>query len=198
MNHYFTNNDNIKSELRLLNYNFNDIKFSFYSDNGVFSKNKIDFGTKLLIDTFLRNVKEKNKNILDVGCGYGIIGIVVSKVNDSFSDLVDVNRRCIHLAKRNIELNKVECNTFISNVYENVDKLYDYVITNPPIRTGKENVKKILLNAPLKENGQLWCVIRKEQGAKSYINILKEKYNVSVVEKEKGFYIIMAKKTIDI
>lgn len=198
MNHYFTNNDNLKSELKLLNYSFNDYKFSFYSDNGVFSKNKIDFGTKLLINMFLTNVKEKNKNILDVGCGYGIIGIVVGKVNDSFSTLVDVNKRCIHLTKRNIELNKVKGKAFISDAYENVDEMYDYVLTNPPIRTGKEKVKEILLNAPLKDNGELWCVIRKEQGAKSYINCLKEKYNVNIVKKEKGFYIIMAKKTIDI
>ena len=143
---------------------------------------------------FLENNSFKEKDILDVGCGYGIIGIVVSKVNDSFSDLIDVNKRCIHLAKRNIEVNKVKASAFLSNIYENVSKKYDYVITNPPIRIGKDNVLNILLNAPLKENGELWCVIRKEQGAKSYIKLLSEKYSVKVLEKKKGFYIIMAKK----
>ncbi len=194
MNHYFTNNEDLKSELRLLKYNYKDYKFSFYSDNGVFSKEKIDFGTDLLLKVFLENNSFKEKDILDVGCGYGIIGIVVSKVNDSFSDLIDVNKRCIHLAKRNIEVNKVKASAFLSNIYENVSKKYDYVITNPPIRIGKDNVLNILLNAPLKENGELWCVIRKEQGAKSYIKLLSEKYSVKVLEKKKGFYIIMAKK----
>ena len=198
MNHYFTNNEDLKSELRLLKYNYKDYEFSFYSDNGVFSKEKIDFGTDLLLKVFLENNSFKEKDILDVGCGYGIIGIVVSKVNDSFSDLIDVNKRCIHLAKRNIEVNKVKASAFLSNIYENVSKKYDYVITNPPIRIGKDNVLNILLNAPLKENGELWCVIRKEQGAKSYIKLLSEKYSVKVLEKKKGFYIIMAKKTIDI
>lgn len=194
MNHYFTNNEDLKSELRLLKYNYKDYEFSFYSDNGVFSKEKIDFGTDLLLKVFLENNSFKEKDILDVGCGYGIIGIVVSKVNDSFSDLIDVNKRCIHLAKRNIEVNKVKASAFLSNIYENVSKKYDYVITNPPIRIGKDNVLNILLNAPLKENGELWCVIRKEQGAKSYIKLLSEKYSVKVFEKKKGFYIIMAKK----
>lgn len=194
MNHYFTNNEDLKSELRLLKYNYKDYKFSFYSDNGVFSKEKIDFGTDLLLKVFLENNSFKEKDILDVGCGYGIIGIVVSKVNDSFSDLIDVNKRCIHLAKRNIEVNKVKASAFLSDIYENVSKKYDYVITNPPIRIGKDNVLNILLNAPLKENGELWCVIRKEQGAKSYIKLLSEKYSVKVLEKKKGFYIIMAKK----
>ena len=194
MNHYFTNNEDLKSELRLLKYNYKDYEFSFYSDNGVFSKEKIDFGTDLLLKVFLENNSFKEKDILDVGCGYGIIGIVVSKVNDSFSDLIDVNKRCIHLAKRNIEVNKVKASAFLSNIYENVSKKYDYVITNPPIRIGKDNVLNILLNAPLKENGELWCVIRKEQGAKSYIKLLSEKYSVKVIEKKKGFYIIMAKK----
>ena len=194
MNHYFTNNEDLKSELRLLKYNYKDYEFSFYSDNGVFSKEKIDFGTDLLLKVFLENNSFKEKDILDVGCGYGIIGIVVSKVNDSFSDLIDVNKRCIHLAKRNIEVNKVKASAFLSNIYENVSKKYDYVITNPPIRIGKDNVLNILLNAPLKENGELWCVIRKEQGAKSYIKLLSEKYSVKVLEKKTGFYIIMAKK----
>ena len=193
MNHYFTNNEDLKSELRLLKYNYKDYEFSFYSDNGVFSKEKIDFGTDLLLKMFLENNSFKEKDILDVGCGYGIIGIVVSKVNDSFSDLIDVNKRCIHLARRNIEVNKVKASAFLSDIYENVSKKYDYVITNPPIRIGKDNVLNILLNAPLKENGELWCVIRKEQGAKSYIKLLSEKYSVKVLEKKKGFYIIMAK-----
>ena len=192
MNHYFTNNEDLKSELRLLKYNYKDYEFSFYSDNGVFSKEKIDFGTDLLLKVFLENNSFKEKDILDVGCGYGIIGIVVSKVNDSFSDLIDVNKRCIHLAKRNIEVNKVKASAFLSDIYENVSKKYDYVITNPPIRIGKDNVLNILLNAPLKENGELWCVIRKEQGAKSYIKLLSEKYSVKVLEKKKAFYILMA------
>lgn len=193
MNHYFTNNDNLKSELRTLKYNFKDYNFTFYSDNGVFSKDKIDFGTKLLLETFLENTKENNQRILDVGCGYGILGIVISKVNDSFSVLIDVNKRCLHLSKRNVDLNKCNCEVIMSDCYENIKDVFDIVITNPPIRTGKENVKKILLNAPINKNGELWTVIRKDQGAKSFVKIMEAKYKVEIIKKYKGFYVIKAK-----
>lgn len=193
MNHYFTNNDNLKSELRTLKYNYEDYSFTFYSDNGVFSKNKIDFGTKLLLETFLENKNDKNQKILDVGCGYGILGIVISKVNDSFSTLIDVNKRCLHLSKRNVELNKSNCEVILSDCYENINDNFDVVITNPPIRTGKENVSKILLNAPINKDGELWTVIRKDQGAKSFVKIMEKKYDVEIVKKYKGFYIIKAK-----
>lgn len=84
LEHYFTNNENLKSEIRTLSYSYRNHEFLFSSDNGVFSKDKLDFGSKLLIDTFLKNESRKKLDILDVGCGYGFIGITVSYFLDSF------------------------------------------------------------------------------------------------------------------
>ena len=141
MTHYFTN-DNIESNIKERLVKVKDNTFSFYTDNGVFSKRGLDFGSRSLIDTVLD--MDIHGNILDIGCGYGVIGIILSsffnnKINSV--SMVDVNLRAIHLTKMNIKENKVNnCNAFVSNVYENIDKKYDFIITNPPIRAGKDIV----------------------------------------------------------
>lgn len=195
MEHYFTNNENLKSELREINYTYKKEDFKFISDNGVFSKDKIDFGSRLLVETYLEKNEKNNLNVLDVGCGYGFIGIVLSKVLSSKVDMIDINNRAIHLTEKNIKLNKVNAKAFISNAYENIQTKYDLIITNPPIRAGKKTVLNILKNAKnfLLENGQLWLVIRKDQGAKSILKDLNLLYETTLVKKSKGFYIISAK-----
>lgn len=195
MEHYFTNDPYLKSELRTVNYKRKDHDFSFISDNGVFAKDKIDYGSAFLIDTLIDNNDIEINNILDVGCGYGFIGIVLSKVLNCSVDMIDVNKRAIHLAEMNIKENKVECNAFLSNVYENVQKKYDIVITNPPIRAGKSIVTDILMNAKthLNSNGKLWFVMRKDHGVKSMIKLLEKEFETTIIAKSKGFYVVKAK-----
>ena len=108
----------------------------------------------------------------------------------------DINKRALQLKKKNIDINKIEGEVIESNAYENITSTYDLIVTNPPIRAGKKQVYNILDNASnhLKNNGELWFVIRKEQGAKSTIEHLKERYQVNIMERSKGFFIIMAKK----
>ena len=193
MGHYFTNNENLKSELRSINYNLLNTSFVFFTDNGVFSKSSIDFGSKLLIEEYLKN-SNNNLEILDVGCGYGVIGITLSKLTNSYVEMIDINKRSVHLTKMNIDKNKVNANTFVSDIYENITKKYDIIITNPPIRAGKKVYMTILNDAKnhLKENGELWFVIRKEQGAKTVAEKLEEIYNITLIEKYKGYYIYCA------
>lgn len=194
MEHYFTNNDNLKSQLHTIIYKRGDDFMKFTSDLGVFSKDKVDFGSNLLIDTYIKHGR-KNVTLLDLGCGYGIIGIVLAKYMQTKSSLVDINKRAIHLTSMNIKNNGVDAKTFESDIYANVSDKYDVIITNPPIRTGKTSVLQFLTGAKehLKKNGELWFVIRKDQGAKSIIKILEATYKVEVLEKSKGFFIIVAK-----
>lgn len=194
MEHYFTNNDNLKSELRTITYKYDLYDFSFVSDNGVFSKNKIDLGSISLVESILKH-KSVYHNMLDVGCGYGFIGITLSKVLNIPATMVDINKRALHLCEMNIKTNKVDAEVFISSIYENVTEKYDLIVTNPPIRTGKNTVLSFLIDAKkhLSENGELWFVIRKDQGAKSIAKSINEIYDLSLVEKNKGFYVFKAK-----
>ena len=192
LEHYFTNNENLKSEIRTISYHYQGHDFFFLTDYGVFSKSKVDYGSKILLETILKNETRKKMEILDVGCGYGFLGIVLSYQLDSKATMCDVNQRALQLAKKNIEKNKVKADTLQSDTYENITDEYDMIITNPPIRAGKETVLKILLEAKkyLREKGHLWFVIRKDQGAKSILKEVEKVANTEIIEKSKGFYVM--------
>lgn len=193
MAHYFTDNSNLRSVLRKIDYENKGYVFTFLSDNGVFSKNKIDYASELLVNTIIKNTKNCD-DILDVGCGYGFIGITLSKMLNSHVTMVDVNNRAIHLALENIKKNKINGEAFNSDIYENITGKYNLIVSNPPIRAGKNTVLNILRNAKdyLKDNGVLWFVINKNQGAKSIIKELEDIYKIHIKERSKGFYVIMA------
>ena len=190
MSHYFENDNNLVSEIKPFNINIDDNSFVFNTDNGVFSKGELDFGTNLLIKNVLKlNV---SGDILDLGCGYGAIGIILSKLTKSNVTMSDVNKRAIHLTKMNGKKNNVSIKVIESDGYENITDMFDYVISNPPIRVGKKALYKLLLDTKehLKENGKLIIVVRKEQGAMSLIKDMSNDYKVEVIDKEKGFFII--------
>lgn len=189
--HYFTNNADLKSETRLIHYNYGDGSIEFTSDLGVFSKDKLDYGSRLLIETYIEKGRS-DIDLLDVGCGYGFIGISLAKIKNAKSTMVDVNKRAVHLAKMNIKNNKIEHATaFESNIYESVEGLYDVVITNPPIRTGRETVLTFLRDSKkfLKPGGELWFVMRKDQGALTVAKKLEDLYKIEIIAKSKGFFI---------
>ena len=190
MGQYFTN-ENLPSNIRRTECFVLGNKFTFLTDNGVFSKDGLDFGSRLLLETI--PLEEVGGKILDMGCGYGVFGIVLGKLTSCDVDMVDVNLRAIHLAKMNIEENKVKnVNVFESNVYQNIKSKYSVIVTNPPIRAGKKIVYDIVMNAKdyLEKDGKLFLVIRKEQGAKSLIVDLEKIYTIEVLKKKKGFFII--------
>ena len=194
---YFDNNVNLKSELRVLNYKYENYNLKFYSDLGVFSKDKIDEGSKLLLETYIKYGK-KEKKILDVGCGIGFLGISLNKIMGASVDMIDINNRALHLTKMNLKENKAEGNVFISNIYENVKDVYDVIITNPPIRAGKKVYLTIINEAfnHLTKDDELWFVMRTNHGVKTVIKNLKNLADVKVLEKNCGFYVVFAKKTL--
>ena len=196
MAQYFDNlnlpSKKVKTECFILNR-----KFIFYTDNGVFSKDGLDFGSRLLLESI--PLEEVGGKVLDMGCGYGVLGIVVNKITSCYVDMVDVNLRAMHLANINIKENGCSnINVFESNTYSNINSKYTSIITNPPIRAGKQIVYDIVMNAKdyLEDNGKLFLVIRKEQGAKSLIRDLEKVYQVDILNKKKGFYILKCSKLI--
>jgi 16S rRNA (guanine1207-N2)-methyltransferase len=191
MSHYFTN-DEIKSNEKIYVTKINDIELKFYTDNGVFSKNKLDFGTRTLLENL--EIDRFRGKILDFGCGIGPIGIYLSLKTKEKIDMIDINKRSISLAIKNSKLNNANTNIFESNIYEKINKKYDFIVSNPPIRVGNEVLYKILFEAKehLNENGELWIVINKDQGAKTITKKLEQFYDVTIVEKNKGFYVIKA------
>jgi ribosomal protein L11 methyltransferase (prmA) len=195
MAHYFENDDTLKSKERQILVKINNINFSFLTDYGVFSKNGLDFGTRTLLETL--DTSKISGKVLDFGCGYGPIGIYIAKTTNSEVHMIDINRRVLGLARKNVSLNHVNVNIYESNIYEKVTEQFDYIISNPPIRVGKEILYKILFEAKehLKENGELWIVVNKDQGAKSLVKDLEKEYSVEIKNKKKGFYIIQCLKT---
>ena len=196
MPHYFSeNNDTLKSNPKEIAFSVNDTNLKFNTDIGVFSKGNLDRGTKVLLD-FL-TIEDSDKKILDLGCGYGVIGIYLAKKYQLDVDMIDVNKRAIELTKKNIDLNSVNANVFQSDGFSNVDSKYDFIITNPPIRAGKKVYYKFFEESAnfLKEEGRLLLVINKKHGAMSAIKFLKTIYlAVEIVGKDKGFNVISCKK----
>lgn len=196
--HYYSRTQNVNSDPNYWNFTLKGNTIRFKTDNGVFSKKEVDFGSRLLIETY--TLPDLDGDILDVGCGYGPIGISIAKTSPNrMVHMVDVNLRAIELAEENARQNGVEN----VRIYES-DRLlrakgqkFASILTNPPIRAGKKVVHDIFEQSYecLVPNGELWVVIQKKQGAPSAIAKLEEFFKeVNVVEKKKGYFIIQAKK----
>ena len=195
MSQYFDNDKNIKSERKIIKFNFDNKVFSIYSDNGVFSKDRFDYGTRVLLNSV--DIDKLFGNVLDLGCGLGVVGIILGTFNKGINiDMVDINERAIDLAKNNLVLNNIKANVFVSDIYSNIDNKYDFIITNPPIRAGKNVIRGFLLGSYdyLKDDGILYFVMRKDHGVKSMIKELSVKFNTSIVNKDKGFYVVLCTK----
>ena len=137
MKHYFTDNTDLKSEQSQFVFRYQKYDLLFTSDNGVFSKSMIDYGSRVLLD----NIKITNeKTLLDVGCGYGTFGICLNKVYSQLNvDMVDVNDRAIELAQLNAKNNNIQANIYKSYVYENVQGSYDVIVQK---KQGAPSAKK--------------------------------------------------------
>lgn len=197
--HYYTQKPEVESNPKYWDYTLRGRNFRFKSDNGVFSKNEIDFGTRLLIETFTLN-EELQGDILDVGCGYGPIGLsIAASYPDKKIEMIDINSRAVELAKENAELNHIQ-----NIVIHESDRLEEVtstslsaILTNPPIRAGKKVVHAILAEScqRLIPGGMLWVVIQKKQGAPSAMDKMEQLFgNVEVAAKNRGYFILVSKK----
>ncbi len=196
MPQYFDNDERIISSKRLINFKVGGAWYELYSDNGIFSKKGLDKGSKLLIETLLP--LDLGDYVLDLGCGYGPIGITLALNKENLRVLMsDINKRALSLSLDNIERyhlgNRVKA--IESNIYESIKDKFTSIVTNPPIRAGNKVLKEIYLGAKshLIKGGSLYLVIRKSQGANSTLKFLKENYEtVNIVNKANGYYILKA------
>lgn len=193
MSHYFINDPTLNHETKIIDVQIKGTSFRFYTDRGVFSKDGIDFGSKLLLETL--EFKGSEKIIIDVGCGYGPMGIYVAKMcPKATTHMIDVNDRALDLAKQNASLNSVN-NTQIyqSDLFDHIDFNADLIIANPPIRAGKKTVFQLYEQAQkhLNKQGRFVIVIQKKQGAPSTVEKLKELFShVEILTRDKGYWII--------
>ena len=200
MRHYFIAENHKESDYFSFTENVEGKNFTFNSCNDVFSKNCVDYGTKVLIKTIIKNSSKFTGSILDVGCGYGALSIVLEKyLNNSKFTLIDVNSTAVELANKNKVTNKslnIE-QIFISDLYSNVNSTFDHIISNPPIKTGKQVLIDLITQGYelLNKNGSMTLVIKKNYGADSAKKLMESIFgNAEVLERDKGYYILYSKK----
>ena len=199
MSHYYKYDPTLKSNKKDISYTFKGEVVHLVSDSGVFSKERVDFGTNVLLNSLSDELLDKSKTILDVGCGYGAIGVCIAKKYPNKNVLmIDINDRCVELVLENINNNKLNnAKALKSNVYQNIVGEFDLIISNPPIRAGKDVVFEVVSGAKphLTQGGALIVVIQKKQGAPSLEKKMQEVYgNCDIVSKEKGYYILKSER----
>lgn len=197
--HYYTKDPKVRSDRKTISWSLRGKTLHFTTDAGVFSKGGVDFGSQLLIESFL--MPDVDGDVLDVGCGYGPIGLTIATLYPERQiQMVDVNERAIALSQENAAQNHVQ-NTKIypsNGLLAVKDSNFAAILTNPPIRAGKDVVFSFYEDSftKLRSGGELWVVIQKKQGAPSSAKHLEEFFgNVSVVAKRKGYYILKAIKS---
>ena len=194
---YYEDNQDLSHYFQTLTVELLGQSMRFKTDRGVFSKNGIDYGSRVLLENYQ---PESAKSLLDVGCGYGTLGLTLAKKFDLDVTMVDVNSRALDLCRQNAIDNAVSNSKIeLSNIYESVSEKYDAIISNPPIRAGKEVVHEILAGAfgHLNDGGHLTIVIQKKQGAPSAQKKMEEVFgNCQLVARDKGYFILRSYKNI--
>lgn len=190
MEQYFSQNPTSKHDLKECRYSFCDHQFTFITDSGVFSKGEVDRGSDIL----LHSLPSLHGDVLDMGCGYGLIGIVIKKCYPDCNVVsIDINQRAVNLTRQNALRNHVALECLQNDGLSSLGKSFDYALINPPIRAGKETVYRLFneIRASLSRKGKLFIVIRTKQGAKSAVEYLKTLFHaVNTIEIKSGYRIL--------
>ncbi len=198
MSHYYDQTPDSVSKERLISFEVCGHKISLYTDNGVFSKSRVDEGSLLLLKTIIP--LHLSGRILDLGAGYGTLGLSIAVASqEARVDLADVNTRALSLCEKNAKLLKVDqrVTCLQSDIYSNIEGPYDSIVVNPPIRAGKKVTYQMYEGAKqhLSDGGSLYLVIRKAQGAESASKYIKELFgNITLLNRKKGYLIYQARK----
>lgn len=196
MTHYFTDNENLESKPKTFDFVLDNEKFQFQTDLGVFSKAGLDFGSYVLIkNTYKQNLGQE---VLDLGCGYGPVGIIIQRFNNVKITAVDINSRAVALTMYNSKLNSTDIDVYKCDDLATLNMKFDTIIFNPPIRSGKANIFSLYKKSydVLKTGGSLYIVINKKHGANSSFKKLIELFsNAEIIDTVKGYQVIKAVKS---
>lgn len=196
-NHYYTSHPESKTKLGIIRTYLRGRPFQFLTASGVFSKKRVDLGTRLLIESMV--LPEKGY-ALDVGCGYGPIGIVAATLHPNLRVvMVDVNKRAVWLARQNVQRNNTgNAEVRRGNLYEPVkDLTFNCVLSNPPVSAGMKTVKKIIAEAPkhMTNKASFQMVIRSKIGKKRLPKLLEEIYgNTKILARKSGYRVFISEK----
>jgi len=193
MSHYFIENPSLLTDERELELNIFDMKLKFLANNGLFSCDKVDDASI----TLLKNMPPLQGALLDLGCGYGTLGITLAKKNSGISlTMADINGIALSYAKKNAKLNNAQAEFVLSDSFANISDMFDNIVLNPPIHAGKETMYRMYEESAkhLTRSGSLFIVIQKKHGAESTIVKLKEIFDkVEILYKKKGCFVIQSK-----
>jgi len=195
--HYFAAHPKSKAKFGLIRTYLHNMHFEFLTASGVFSKKRVDLGTRLLIESM---VLPKEGYVLDIGCGYGAVGIAAATFNPRLRVImVDVNERATQLAKRNIEINGVSnAEVRRGHLFEPVRGLtFNCILSNPPVSAGMDTVKAIISEAPehMASKAQFQIVVKSKVGGKRLQTIFKKAFgNVAILARKSGYRILIAEK----
>ena len=195
LSHYYTNDDTPHAYQRIT-HNFRGKNYVFKTDRGVFSKDAVDYGSNVLIETVLDTVDEPS-DFIDMGSGYGAISVILADQFKTKPLMVDVNRDAMDVSLENLDMNQVAGTVMEREKYDSMDVKTDLYITNPPFRVGKKIVMEILSDGfnRLNDDGSFYMVVQKKQGMPSYKKELERLFgNVEIARKEKRYYILKAVK----
>ena len=192
--HYYTRDPQSLSRPAECKFSYRGEELVFQTDAGVFSRGEVDTGTRLLLEALPETM---NGEILDLGCGWGVIGISIAKKwPETRVTMADVNLRALELSRENAKRNHAEVVCAESDgMAAFAGRQFDAIVTNPPIRAGKQVIYKMFSDAAaaLKEGGALYLVIRKQQGAESCIRFLETVYTrVEKLDRSGGFWVLRA------
>lgn len=195
MSHYYSPDPDLPHENRVIEYTAGSRKLKFLTDAGVFSRERVDYGSHVLI----KALPALEGEVLDLGCGYGPIGITLAVLNPNCRvTMADINRRAAALARENIRANRIDNAQVVeSDGFAEISGTFRTIVSNPPIRTGKKVIYPLFEQSRehLESGGSLWLVIQKKQGAESALAKLEEVYgSCTVVEKSGGYWILKSTK----
>ena len=189
--HYYSQTPTSESRPVSASFSYRGHELTLMTDAGVFSRGELDNGTRILLEALPEKLSGR---ILDLGCGWGPVGICVALENpDAQIVFSDINERALSLTQQNAAKYGINGTFLQSDGFTSIDGVFNCVITNPPIRTGKQVIYQMFADAQqrLTENGELYIVIRKQQGAESAKKYLQTLFpDVSVIDKSGGFWII--------